>query len=375
MKKLFYAREGNPPSHAAGGCYERSASDLIRKKSLFRSIISLAIVVITLVGSLAFPPQSINLVAADSALRQVTVYDNGKYHQVLVGVTSVAGVMHEMGIALCDAARTNYAKELPVQDGMIITIERKLHFNVQVDNATIRTKAVWPNTSLEYVLIQLQNEENLPLIYRGNHTRQIVNGEKLNLKSRQTRIETEIVMLPYETHENHTSYVWRGDTHVRQAGSPGEHEITTEIIYIGGVEQNRMVIGESVLVEPTDAIIDVGTAQLGALADVTAPDFHYVRQVRMEATAYTAGFSCTGKRPCHPWYRITASGRRVEHGIVAVDRNVIPLGTRLYVEGYGFAIAADVGGAIRGYKIDLFMESLQDARRFGRRHLYVWILD
>jgi len=95
----------------------------------------------------------------------------------------------------------------------------------------------------------------------------------------------------------------------------------------------------------------------------------------MEATAYTSGYGCTGKLPCDPWYGITASGMHVRHGVVAVDRTLIPLGTRLYVEGYGFAIAADVGGAIRGYKIDLFMYCINDARRFGRRHINVWILD
>jgi len=95
----------------------------------------------------------------------------------------------------------------------------------------------------------------------------------------------------------------------------------------------------------------------------------------MNASAYTAGFSCTGKRPGHPAYRITRSGREVEHGIVAVDPAFIPLGTKLYVEGYGFAIAADTGGAIRGYKIDLFMEYMGDALRFGRRNITVFILE
>jgi len=65
----------------------------------------------------------------------------------------------------------------------------------------------------------------------------------------------------------------------------------------------------------------------------------------------------------------------VEHGIVAVDPTVIPLGTRLYVEGYGFALAADTGSAIRGYKIDLFMEYIGDARQFGRRDVTVFILE
>jgi len=65
----------------------------------------------------------------------------------------------------------------------------------------------------------------------------------------------------------------------------------------------------------------------------------------------------------------------VEPGVVAVDPNVIPLGTRLYVEGYGFAIAADIGSAIIGNKIDLYMESLTESRRFGRQNVIVYILE
>jgi 3D (Asp-Asp-Asp) domain-containing protein len=60
---------------------------------------------------------------------------------------------------------------------------------------------------------------------------------------------------------------------------------------------------------------------------------------------------------------------------VAVDPTIIPLGTHLYVEGYGFALAADVGGAIKGYKIDLYYEEMEDALRFGRRDLTVYILN
>ncbi|MCL2285062.1 MAG: 3D domain-containing protein [Firmicutes bacterium] len=253
--------------------------------------------------------------------------------------------------------------------------EEKLNVTIRVDLLTIGTKTVWPDTTVEQILAQLQDEQNLSLVYKGSNTRQVKNGETINLKTQRTRLVTERVSMPYEIYKNRTNSVWEDSTHVRQAGLAGERMVTTEIIYIGGVEQSRQVVRELTLVEPVNAIVDVGTARLGALTNVTAPDFHYVRRVRMEATAYTAGFGCTGKRPGDPGYRITASGRRVEHGIVAVDRRIIPLGTRLYVEGYGFAIAADVGGAIRGYRIDLFMESLQDALNFGRRDLYVWILD
>ena len=71
---------------------------------------------------------------------------------------------------------------------------------------------------------------------------------------------------------------------------------------------------------------------------------------------------------------ITASGMVARYGVVAVDPDVIPLGTRLYIPGYGEAIAADTGGAIIGHKIDLCMESYSEAMQFGRRDVTVYVL-
>lgn len=92
----------------------------------------------------------------------------------------------------------------------------------------------------------------------------------------------------------------------------------------------------------------------------------YASVMAMEATAYlpTDG-SGAG---------ITAMGIPATYGVAAVDPSVIPLGSRLYVPGYGEAIAADTGGAIYGYKIDLCMESYEDAMNFGRRTITVYVL-
>ncbi|MBV8655919.1 MAG: 3D domain-containing protein, partial [Candidatus Eremiobacteraeota bacterium] len=67
-------------------------------------------------------------------------------------------------------------------------------------------------------------------------------------------------------------------------------------------------------------------------------------------------------------------GRPAGHGIVAVDPSVIPLGTRLFIPGYGLAIAGDTGGAIRGFRIDLGFNSERDALLFGRREVTVYRL-
>jgi 3D (Asp-Asp-Asp) domain-containing protein len=91
------------------------------------------------------------------------------------------------------------------------------------------------------------------------------------------------------------------------------------------------------------------------------------RALSMVATAYTAyDRGCSG---------YTANGNRLRRGLVAVDPNVIPLGTRLFIEGYGYAVADDVGSAIKGNHIDLAFESRSSALEFGRQRVTVYIVD
>lgn len=95
------------------------------------------------------------------------------------------------------------------------------------------------------------------------------------------------------------------------------------------------------------------------------------RTMTMEATAYGPDcYGCSG---------ITATGldvRSGNHKVIAVDPNVIPLGTKVHVEGYGYAVAADTGGAIKGNIIDVLMESEAKANsEWGRRQVKVTILE
>lgn len=85
--------------------------------------------------------------------------------------------------------------------------------------------------------------------------------------------------------------------------------------------------------------------------------------VVFESTAYT----WTGCR--------TASGSWPSRGTVAVDPNVIPLGSVLYVEGYGPAVAADTGGDIKGQRVDLYMDTEHECWQWGRRKVEVWVLE
>jgi peptidoglycan DL-endopeptidase CwlO len=84
----------------------------------------------------------------------------------------------------------------------------------------------------------------------------------------------------------------------------------------------------------------------------------------------------TGYSPQEPGLNDhTATGMKAQRGVVAVDPSVIPLGTRVYVEGYGNAIAGDTGSAIKGNRIDLCFDTLAECNRYGRRTVKVEILD
>ena len=99
---------------------------------------------------------------------------------------------------------------------------------------------------------------------------------------------------------------------------------------------------------------------------VSRGEMRYSDALYMEATAYLPGDGGGSG--------ITASGIPATYGVAAVDPSVIPLGTRLYIPGYGEAIAADTGGAIVGHKIDLCMESYGEAMEFGRQNVTVYVL-
>ena len=72
---------------------------------------------------------------------------------------------------------------------------------------------------------------------------------------------------------------------------------------------------------------------------------------------------------------VCATGARALHGVIAVDPRVIPLGTHVYVPGYGYAVAADTGGAIKGNRIDLCYATNAEAVQWGRRTVTIVILD
>jgi 3D (Asp-Asp-Asp) domain-containing protein len=166
------------------------------------------------------------------------------------------------------------------------------------------------------------------------------------------------------------STVAPGRSKVIAAGRSGLLEIRVQYAQRDGGPVRRLVLSSRVLRASSPRIVADGIEAtplarfeargIARMATITRS------AIEMLATAYTAD-SAGGDG-------MTAIGRRAGQGIVAVDPRVIPLGTRLFIPGYGLAVAGDTGGAIVGHRIDLGFDSLRDAMLFGRRPVTVYRL-
>lgn len=163
----------------------------------------------------------------------------------------------------------------------------------------------------------------------------------------------------------------KGSTRVISQGREGLVEQTVVVRRKGARVIGEEIIQQRELVKPQPRVVAVGTREPVRVLMTSRGSFRYRKVLTMVATAYEPS-----ERSCGKWADgYTAIGMKAQPGVVAVDPKVIPLRTRLYVEGYGPALAADVGGAIKGNRIDLFFETVKEALDYGRRRVKVYILE
>ncbi|RDI41478.1 3D domain-containing protein [Falsibacillus pallidus] len=132
--------------------------------------------------------------------------------------------------------------------------------------------------------------------------------------------------------------------------------------------------------------LSAGETQISSSAEVKgnppnleeAFDWSKYPKLTVTATGYTAGYESTGKNPDNPSYGITYSGLKVKRDLystVAADLRVFPIGTILFIPGYGYGVVADTGSAIKGNKLDLYYETVQDVyAHWGKKSLDVYIV-
>lgn len=181
--------------------------------------------------------------------------------------------------------------------------------------------------------------------------------------SRKKVTEDEVVAYAIETIPDES--IGKGEEQILQEGQNGRKKVTFNIISLDGEVVGKEPISTELIQEMQPLVRKVGTAETVEIN--TGEIAKYKEVFTMEATAYlpTDG---NGEG-------ITKMGTIARYGVVAVDPNVIPLGTRVFIPGYGVAIAEDTGGAILGNRIDLCMEDYTAAMIFGRRIVPVYILE
>ncbi|MCH5188528.1 MAG: G5 domain-containing protein [Oscillospiraceae bacterium] len=166
----------------------------------------------------------------------------------------------------------------------------------------------------------------------------------------------------------------KGVTVTVQEGSDGAKEVKYHIVYDNGVEVDRVALSSEVIYAPQDKIVEYGTAENMAV-DVNNQNFQYKYVLECTATAYDPSPEENGG-----YGGMSATGVPLQKGVIAVDPKVIPLGSRVYIEAldgswsYGYAVAADTGGAIKGNRVDLLFMTKGECYEFGRRKCRVYVL-
>ena len=202
----------------------------------------------------------------------------------------------------------------------------------------------------------------------------------MNIKIVRVREEilTETEEIPYAIEEIPNEKMNKGEKRVIQPGVEGTLEKYYKLTYEDGRVVSREFMKEEVIAEPVIEIVEYGTVPnfVTSRGDLV----RYSKVIEMRATAYTSSYEDTGKHPDHPEFGICYTGMKAREGIIAVDPKVIPLYTRVYVEviggtDYGFAIAGDIGSAIKGKLIDVYLDTKEAVKKWGTKKVRVYILN
>lgn len=333
---------------------------------------------------------TITVITASTLLsvKQVTVIDdNGQAVMQRTLKTTVGSFVEKSGI------------ELGAHDEVYPSIETKLS-----RNQTIRIERAFPITmsvSGQDITVYTTEKTVASVLEKNNieiGEMDIVNpplDQKVNADTvvSVTKVTTDMLAveeeIPYQTVRVENRNMQRGATKVVTEGVNGKKKVMYNVTYHNGEEISRELAGERIVTEPVKKVVQYGTqysglsSRGGSVSRVSDPEneISYSRVITCKASAYDLSYESCGKYPGSPGYGITASGMRAARGVVAVDPRVIPLGTKLYIQSldsypdYGYAVAGDTGGAIKGNRVDLFMESRSQALSFGRRNVKVYILN
>ena len=317
----------------------------------------------------AFAASAATQVAIAQAPKVVTFTSNGTTSEHATTAKTVGEFLKERGLTVGEIDFVSPAIDTLLTDRIVVTYRQAVPVTIETAKMTktVLSSAIDVGALLENQHINLGKHDELsaslsdPLAANEViHITRVLNWTKTMKQHLAQRVikRFDFTLPP-------------GTTRVLAPGRTGEKDTVVAFTQRDNGSVQHRTVATRIVRKPSARIIVQGIGEYAAFAQMAKYGLQRTAYVSasalsMVATAYTAGcYGCTG---------ITASGYRAGHGIVAVDPRVIPLGTRLYIPGYGVAIAGDTGGAIIGNRIDLGFNSLRDAFQFGRRTVTVYRL-
>ena len=311
---------------------------------------------------------AVSITANQSSSKIITLVDDKQVTHYETDAKDVQELLSQLEITLGEKDTVEPTLDTQIDDNTKITIERwkpTVSISINGEDKMQKTKAETVGEFLTSLGVEIEEGD----VVEPSVDEVITDGLQIQVKTKEIKTETEDRPMSYSTEVVETADMAYGEKKVTQQGRNGVKTVTLEREYLGGELVNENVKDVVVKEEPVNEIVLKGTYRPNSVTDVfTGESYTYTKVYDMEATAYT--ISDDG------WSNKTASGMTTFVGMVAVDPNIIPLGTKIYVEGYGIAIAGDTGGAIKGNIVDLFFNSASECYQFGRQHgLKVYILE
>lgn len=332
---------------------------LNENKAVFISVIALAIIAV-----LVF-----------TARKTLYVNVDGKEKKIITFKSDIKDVLSTNGIEIGPKDKVISATDSVVNNGDKIYIKRAVNVQLEVDGKKLVLKSAENNIGqmLKAEGIKIKDEDKI----LPSKSDSLKDGLEVAIVRVDSKILKEVKSINFATVTKQDNNIEQEGSKTVQEGKPGEKVTTTKVTYENGKEVARKVVNEVVTKKPVEKVIAMGNTT--SYTPSRGGSFQYASAMKMRATAYTADYQSTGKSPGDPGFGITATGTTVKrsqngYSTIAVDPRVIPLGTKVYVEGYGYAIAEDTGGAIKGNRIDVFVPNNSEADNWGVRWVNVYIL-
>lgn len=325
-------------------------------------------------------------VTVSSLVKTITVKADGNQYKIVTLSSTYAKALGAKNITVGPEDKAVPSLNSRVTNGSTITITRAANVKVNVDGKVLSIKSSEGSVSdmLKSQGILLSEYDKVS----PSKDSQLKEGLEVSVTRVTTSDVTATAPVAFTTAAKDDSTLPKGTTKVVQGGADGEKTTVTRIFYEDGKEVSRAVVSETVTKEPVQKIVASGTktaatasaaATVASAAASTTTDsrgasLSYSKVMTVKATAYSE------EEASNTWGLQTAMGVDAVRdsnswSTIAVDPSIIPLGTKVYVEGYGYAIAQDTGSAIIGMHIDCFFYTVADMNAWGTRTVNIYILN